>query len=179
MVEVTGLAPLAARPGEQRTALFSLRPCLPSTRFSRKPFAPANASTLKSRHIPRTKNPQRTISADFLVEVTGLEPTTSWSLTKRATKLRYTSMSCFENSISYYNNYSKSVKRFFDISTKNFPRSEKKRSGAFFCSFRKIRRPSLHDRYCRAQTRKSTISPTKIPMRVRVLEKFAPAAYNL
>ena len=27
-----------------------------------------------------------------LVEVTGLEPTTSWSLTKRATKLRYTSM---------------------------------------------------------------------------------------
>ena len=26
-----------------------------------------------------------------LVEVTGLEPTTSWSLTKRATKLRYTS----------------------------------------------------------------------------------------
>ncbi len=28
----------------------------------------------------------------YLVEVTGLEPTTSWSLTKRATKLRYTSM---------------------------------------------------------------------------------------
>ncbi len=27
-----------------------------------------------------------------VVEVTGLEPTTSWSLTKRATKLRYTSM---------------------------------------------------------------------------------------
>ena len=27
----------------------------------------------------------------FVVEVTGLEPTTSWSLTKRATKLRYTS----------------------------------------------------------------------------------------
>ena len=26
-----------------------------------------------------------------MVEVTGLEPTTSWSLTKRATKLRYTS----------------------------------------------------------------------------------------
>ena len=30
---------------------------------------------------------------DFLmVEATGLEPTTSWSLTKRATKLRYASM---------------------------------------------------------------------------------------
>ena len=28
----------------------------------------------------------------FVVEVTGLEPTTSWSLTKRATKLRYTSI---------------------------------------------------------------------------------------
>ena len=27
----------------------------------------------------------------LLVEVTGLEPTTSWSRTKRATKLRYTS----------------------------------------------------------------------------------------
>ena len=27
-----------------------------------------------------------------MVEVTGLEPTTSWSLTKRATKLRYTSI---------------------------------------------------------------------------------------
>ena len=39
----------------------------------------------------------------LLVEVTGLEPTTSWSLTKRATKLRYTSLS-HANSISYYNN---------------------------------------------------------------------------
>ena len=27
-----------------------------------------------------------------MVEVTGLEPTTSWSRTKRATKLRYTSL---------------------------------------------------------------------------------------
>lgn len=27
-----------------------------------------------------------------MVEVTGLEPTTSWSLTKRATKLRYASI---------------------------------------------------------------------------------------
>ena len=30
----------------------------------------------------------------FLVEATGLEPTTSWSLTKRATKLRYASICC-------------------------------------------------------------------------------------
>ncbi len=31
----------------------------------------------------------------FMVEVTGLEPTTSWSLTKRATKLRYTSIKAY------------------------------------------------------------------------------------
>ena len=30
-----------------------------------------------------------------MVEVTGLEPTTSWSRTKRATKLRYTSLILF------------------------------------------------------------------------------------
>ena len=43
--------------------------------------------------VAATKN-RRPAKADlrFLVEVTGLEPTTSWSLTKRATKLRYTSM---------------------------------------------------------------------------------------
>ena len=31
-------------------------------------------------------------NVQILVEVTGLEPTTSWSRTKRATKLRYTSV---------------------------------------------------------------------------------------
>lgn len=34
-----------------------------------------------------------------MVEVTGLEPTTFWSLTRRATKLRYTSVVC---NIKYY-----------------------------------------------------------------------------
>lgn len=33
----------------------------------------------------------------FVVEVTGLEPTTFWSLTRRATKLRYTS-----STLNYY-----------------------------------------------------------------------------
>ncbi len=33
------------------------------------------------------------MTAFLLVEVTGLEPTASWSRTKRATKLRYTSLS--------------------------------------------------------------------------------------
>ncbi len=44
------------------------------------------------------------INAYFLVEATGLEPTTSWSLTKRATKLRYASISLRRhmNSITYY-----------------------------------------------------------------------------
>ena len=40
----------------------------------------------------------------ILVEATGLEPTTFWSLTKRATKLRYASI-CYAvlvNSITYY-----------------------------------------------------------------------------
>ena len=36
----------------------------------------------------------------FLVEVTGLEPTTFWSLTRRATNLRYTSV--LVNSDTYY-----------------------------------------------------------------------------
>ena len=36
----------------------------------------------------------RILPCGDVVEVTGLEPTTSWSLTKRATKLRYTSV-CF------------------------------------------------------------------------------------
>lgn len=33
----------------------------------------------------------------LVVEVTGLEPTTFWSLTRRATKLRYTSISERDN----------------------------------------------------------------------------------
>ncbi len=40
----------------------------------------------KRRHRTQTSMPP------FLVEATGLEPTTSWSLTKRATKLRYASI---------------------------------------------------------------------------------------
>ena len=42
----------------------------------------------KAKKKPYPKNRIR-----FLVEATGLEPTTSWSLTKRATKLRYASIS--------------------------------------------------------------------------------------
>ena len=45
-----------------------------------------------SAHIKRKKKSDAKYVALFLVEVTGLEPTTSWSRTKRATKLRYTSI---------------------------------------------------------------------------------------
>ena len=39
----------------------------------------------------KTKERKAKTFRSFVVEVTGLEPTTSWSRTKRATKLRYTS----------------------------------------------------------------------------------------
>ena len=37
-----------------------------------------------------------------VVEATGLEPTTSWSLTKRATKLRYASISRYFRALALY-----------------------------------------------------------------------------
>ena len=51
----------------------------------------------------------------FLVEATGLEPTTFWSLTKRATKLRYASMYAVHdlNSITIIPILSCLVKHFF------------------------------------------------------------------
>ncbi len=53
----------------------------------------ARASTLKSCQYayPNQKGEQTKCLFALLVEVTGFEPTTSWSRTKRATKLRYTS----------------------------------------------------------------------------------------
>ena len=51
----------------------------------------------------------------FLVEATGLEPTTFWSLTKRATKLRYASI-CYAilaNSITYYTHTTMFSQAFF------------------------------------------------------------------
>ena len=58
----------------------------------------------------------------FLVEATGLEPTTSWSLTKRATKLRYASM--------YY-----AVSRFSSLNSINNYTQQKALSQAFFMRF--------------------------------------------
>ena len=53
----------------------------------------------------------------ILVEATGLEPTTFWSLTKRATKLRYASI-CYAvplNSITYYTHTFLFSQAFFAI----------------------------------------------------------------
>ena len=53
------------------------------------------------------------INALFLVEATGLEPTTSWSLTKRATKLRYASMrSLIQTTLTIIALFTYYVKRF-------------------------------------------------------------------
>ena len=60
-------------------------------------FAPITSTfQFKSRRNAETiKNNGQPIGCPlFLVEATGLEPTTFWSLTKRATKLRYASI-CF------------------------------------------------------------------------------------
>lgn len=93
LVEVTGLAPLAARPGAQPTGLCSLLPrfLFPAPFANRSlPFAPPPSSPV--RMLKLQKKTHRSIRWVFLVEVTGLEPTTFWSLTRRATKLRYTSI---------------------------------------------------------------------------------------
>ena len=57
----------------------------------------ARASTLKSRQcaFPNQKGEQTKCLFALLVEVTGFEPTTSWSRTKRATKLRYASIAVY------------------------------------------------------------------------------------
>ena len=57
----------------------------------------------------------------ILVEATGLEPTTFWSLTKRATKLRYASIchAILANSITYYTHTSGFSQAFF-ITLLNF-----------------------------------------------------------
>ena len=62
---------------------------------------PSRSSPALSKKIRRY---QKGFSA-FLVEVTGLEPTASWSRTKRATKLRYTSMTfCIIQHIYFFFN---------------------------------------------------------------------------
>ena len=79
------------------------------------------ARTLKSRQLllKPQKNTAVTIGGIFLVEVTGLEPTTSWSLTKRATKLRYTSVSLAKQHILLYRIYKK-CQAIFCLYLKNF-----------------------------------------------------------
>ena len=54
MVEVTGLEPLAARPGAQPTGLCSLLSRFLFQAPLRKPLSPVRASTLKSRQNAET-----------------------------------------------------------------------------------------------------------------------------
>ena len=60
--------------------------------FACRCFSPPRHLIPKQLHKLHKKTAEKNFCG-FMVEVTGLEPTTSWSLTKRATKLRYTSMS--------------------------------------------------------------------------------------
>ena len=56
----------------------------------------AHVSTLKSRRKKTSSKKQTDENVClFLVEATGFEPTTSWSRTKRATKLRYASIAVY------------------------------------------------------------------------------------
>ncbi len=57
------------------------------------------------------KNAQKRV---ILVEATGLEPTTFWSLTRRATKLRYASKYvCRQIQQQYYYTYNKKKSKCF------------------------------------------------------------------
>ena len=97
VVEVTGL-----EPSSSRSAAFSRRPgraapaCALRSSSSRKSrFAAISGSPVKGKRswvrVRKNKKAKGKTLRFFVVEVTGLEPTTSWSRTKRATKLRYTS----------------------------------------------------------------------------------------
>ena len=102
MVEVTGLAPLRYH---TRVANSSSVCCLvalffPWCSFSETMRLPTRSSPVSGKN---KRHFHLTMKMPFMVEVTGLEPTTSWSRTKRATKLRYTSL--YSQRLILYNNY--------------------------------------------------------------------------
>ena len=103
VVEVTGLEPSSLPSLFQRRRGFhcaaalsrSVAPLpknLASLRFSGTPFFEEAVGSKPAGYNRQAKGKPFRLS---VVEVTGLEPTTSWSLTKRATKLRYTSFFIF------------------------------------------------------------------------------------
>ena len=125
LVEVTGLEPTTSWSLRRRwlcstrralcfRRILAAAPPLPEKMlrlFSGSPSFRVSALVLRPRggSCPALSQKDRraTCSAAFLVEVTGLEPTTSWSLTKRATKLRYTSVSLAKQHILLYRIYKK------------------------------------------------------------------------
>ena len=124
MVEVTGLEPTTSwsLTSSERACAVSILPCgktldlqggsssSPKSRFAAIFGSPVilkracltDQEVISSVRQHKQKTQKVNLLRFFVVEVTGLEPTTSWSLTKRATKLRYTSVLPFKNSIIYY-----------------------------------------------------------------------------
>ena len=93
-------------------SIFVLFPTIICGRSSREPTV---IRGFRETHRHKSKNPKMEFSIfGFLVEATGLEPTTSWSLTKRATKLRYASISFNIISLIFCK-----VKHFFVKTQKN------------------------------------------------------------
>ena len=137
LVEVTGLEPTTSWSLRRRwlcstrralcfRRILAAAPPLPEKMlrlFSGSPSFRVSALVLRPRggSCPALSQKDRraTCSAAFLVEVTGLEPTTSWSLTKRATKLRYTSVSLAKQHILLYRIYKK-CQAIFCLYLKNF-----------------------------------------------------------
>ena len=95
LVEATGLAPLASRPAPTlSTSGFAIKFRVFPSFVRQSVLLPQNGShpqvPLQRRNNKKIQHINDVLY--FLVEATGLEPTTSWSLTKRATKLRYASI---------------------------------------------------------------------------------------
>ena len=104
VVEVTGLEPASSLSAAfSHRTLCGVRFRAPRLLFPKNLARIAPCDFRGSRYIIRGRgfNPAHNKKTKgksfrlFVVEVTGLEPTTSWSLTKRATKLRYTSISVY------------------------------------------------------------------------------------
>ena len=120
MVEATGIC-LNGRMSKCRQLPYSFQP----------PFADVSRvnprkHAVSAKLVNKTKNNGQSIDYPlFLVEATGLEPTTFWSLTKRATKLRYASIFFMpnalpRNSINHYTHLIALSQAFFRCFLKFF-----------------------------------------------------------
>ncbi len=97
MAQRKGSAPLAARPGAQPAGLCSLCPCLFFLCSLRKPFARANASTLKSLSFGYNTNGGGQMPA----AVRGADWVTLYELKEKEETEREHSPTCFSISSTY------------------------------------------------------------------------------